>query len=146
MPGELTMTSTPTYSDILDQELGSVIAFYARHKSETASNTLVQMWKFALEEQERLAEAAQRERLQRLLDACVNAQGLVSVVVWQRDCDGVEGDHIALVQPTIEDYTALFESVADNAEGPFSLRIITPEQARDFRPYFRDTFAEAAGY
>ena len=72
--------------------------------------------------------------------------GKVAVVVWGRDCDLCESTQLVTVNATEEAYAQLYCTVEDGAEGPFSLNIISPEEADRFAPHMRDLAAEMMGY
>lgn len=59
--------------------------------------------------------------------------GMVSVEVWSRDCDGTSGTSLSRIPATLQSYRALWLREAEDAEGPFTLQIISPEQAQAFR-------------
>jgi len=88
----------------------------------------------------------ERRRLafQSRLTANINpATGRVRLVHRFRDCDMVEGSRLVDIEPTLEAYEALFDDLSEWAEGPFSLTIVSPEDACEFRPEFRDLALEA---
>ena len=84
-------------------------------------------------------------KLNRVIKA--NARhGEIAVVVWGRDCDLCESTQLVTVDASVDAYKQLYYSVEDGAEGPFSLTIISPEEADQFSPSTRDLAAEMMGY
>ena len=65
------------------------------------------------------------------------------VYVWGRDCDQCESDHISWIEPDLEAYTQLCADTYDSAEGPTTIRLMTPKEANEFKPSFRDRVMEA---
>ena len=94
----------------------------------------------------RLAETADRARAYRLLSANLAADGLVGVVEWGRDCDGVEATLLHRIPADVDAFEALCERIERDAEGPWRVRVITPEEAAAFVASWRDVYAELAGY
>lgn len=72
--------------------------------------------------------------------------GKVPVVVWGRDCDLCESTSLVTIDASMDAYEKLENSVYENAEGPCSLTIISPEEADAFKPSMRDRAAEMMGY
>ena len=65
---------------------------------------------------------------------------------WGRDCDLCESDSVTSIPATVAAFTLFAKRVNDNAEGPCSASIISPENAADYRPHFRDRAAELMNY
>ena len=69
--------------------------------------------------------------------------GEVNVCIWQRDCDMCEGTSLVNIDATLEAYLELYDEVANNAEGPYNLQIVSKSCAESFEPTFRDRIMEA---
>jgi hypothetical protein len=68
---------------------------------------------------------------------------LVPVYIWGRDCDNCESSRITWIEPDLEVFNQLVADVYDSAEGLTAIRVLTPEEAADFTPSFRDRNLEA---
>jgi hypothetical protein len=53
---------------------------------------------------------------------------------------------VTSIPATVAAFTLFAKRVNDNAEGPCSASIISPENAADYRPHFRDRAAELMNY
>lgn len=84
-----------------------------------------------------------RARLTAKLLENADADGNVAVRVWSRDCDMAEATRLTTIKANREAYFALWERIADEAEGPFTLTILSQEEAAEFQPHFRDRVLEA---
>jgi len=73
----------------------------------------------------------------------VDDNGDVAVAVWSRDCDMVEGTHLVHIQADYNAYLDLVDEQERNAEGSWSLTILSPEQATKFVASSRDLALEA---
>ena len=71
---------------------------------------------------------------------------IVNLVVWSRDCDGVEATRLHKLPATIEAYNSFEHNMYEDAEGSWEMEIISPEEAESFEPHFRDRYAEMEGY
>jgi hypothetical protein len=67
----------------------------------------------------------------------------VWVYEWGRDCDMCESSTVYKIPASVMAFLLREKSIYECAEGPTSFRVITPEQAADFQPEFRDRIAEA---
>lgn len=85
------------------------------------------------------------EQIMRTL-AANSREGKTPVVVWGRDCDNAEATSLHTIDSNLDAYIKLYRSVENSAEGAFSVTIISPEEADEFHPTFRDRAAEQAGY
>lgn len=93
---------------------------------------------------EQAEEALDRELYQDELDRLTDPHtGMVNISVWSRDCDMCEGTSIYEIEPELEEYTGFVESMYDGAEGPMSINIISPEQAKETDTRRRDRALEA---
>lgn len=82
-------------------------------------------------------------KLKRQLRMRKRADGKVAVEIWQRDCDMAEFTRMAVIDATTEAYHKLEDAVAQNAEGPYTLRVLSPVEAAAFKPESRDRALEA---
>lgn len=64
--------------------------------------------------------------------------GEVAIRVWQRDCDCVEFTQLKRIPATMLDYWKLQSEMHEDAEGPISFRILSPEEAAEFKPASHD--------
>jgi len=65
------------------------------------------------------------------------------VYVWSRDCECVESDRVVWIHPEAGELDELTDQTEESAEGPYSISMITQEQAADFEPTYRDRIMEA---
>ena len=72
-----------------------------------------------------------------------NGRRVVAVSVWSRDCDMVEGTSLSYVLAHHAAYEKWANHEYEWAEGPMSFTILTPEEAGQFEPVFRDRIGEA---
>lgn len=72
--------------------------------------------------------------------------GVAYIYTRQRDCDCAEWDTVCTLPATVMAYEQYETHVYENAEGAVTVRIITQEQAEDFRPTHRDRAAEMMNY
>ena len=72
----------------------------------------------------------------------------LNVVTWSRDCDCAEVTRLERVKNG-KAFRKAYRSMAQNAEGPFSMRIVSDEEAAELSlelPTFWDRAAEQMGY
>ena len=67
------------------------------------------------------------------LQACTDADGMVAVSVWQRDCDHVEFTRLHRIRPSLYAWMALHDDLHEHAEGPYGVQILSLEEAEEFR-------------
>ena len=72
-----------------------------------------------------------------------SVDGKVWVRVWGRDCDHCESTSIRLIDANYWALEAVRDVVYDDAEGPCSVHIIREDEAKLFKPSFRDGILEA---
>ncbi len=72
--------------------------------------------------------------------------GQVAIAVWSRDCDLAEGTSMHIIAANVPAFIVFEQNIHENAEGPVSITILTPEEAIDFEPTFRDRAAEMMNY
>ena len=94
---------------------------------------------------QRFDRLAVRASVKTMLDAR-NRDGRAYIQIWQRDCDLAEGTELREIPANVPAFVRLENETYDNAEGPVSIAILTPEEADGFVATFRDRAAEAAGY
>lgn len=81
-------------------------------------------------------------RAQRLAE-CTDSDGLVAMYEWGRDCDMCESSSMRRRKMSVMRWEQMERDMYESAEGPCSLYPITPEEAEEFEPEFRDRIAEA---
>ena len=65
-------------------------------------------------------------------------------IEWGRDCDNVEATTLRWINPpTVGELGKVQQSIEENAEGPWTLRLITLQAAEEFEPSSRDRNLEA---
>ena len=87
-------------------------------------------------------------RAMRLLTmfAAWSVDGQIAVYEWGRDCDLCEASSLHWIPATLEAFDQFEDSMYQNAEGPCHCYPVSPADAAEFAPYFRDLAAEMAGY
>ena len=65
---------------------------------------------------------------------------------WGRDCDLAESSHITKIDATLEAFEEAENDMYDGAEGPCHCCLMSPGDAAEFEPTFRDRAAEQMGY
>ncbi len=95
------------------------------------------------ERRDHLAKTLQgvRRNYEHVLDVLAKDSG-IHCIVWQQDCDLYEST-AAHRFDSYDDYTSFVDCLQDNAEGPYSLSIVSKEEYEDFSPSFRDRIMEA---
>lgn len=84
----------------------------------------------------------ERAEVARLLrDNSIN--GKAHIEVWQRDCDMAEWTTKTTIDANVRAYTKLRNEIAEGAEGPFRLHILTPREAASWTRESRDRVLEA---
>lgn len=78
--------------------------------------------------------------------AAWSVDGQVWVRQWGRDCDLMESDYCYRLPANLDAILEAENDMYDNAEGPCTLRLVSPEYAERFRPTRRDIAAEQMGY
>lgn len=68
---------------------------------------------------------------------------MVLVYQWQRDCDMCERDSVVAIPAGRRYFAKVERDLYDGAEGPGGIYTITPEDAAEFSPSFRDRVLEA---
>lgn len=68
------------------------------------------------------------------------------VEVWGIDCDGVEATTLQSIPATYEAFKELRRGVYENAEGPCAVFILPISRVDSWQSYYRDRYAEQAGY
>ncbi len=69
--------------------------------------------------------------------------GKVNVIAWSRDCDHSESTRCFKIAATPDAYWAAYGRMEDGAEGPFTLHIVSQDEADAFEPETRDFVLEA---
>ncbi len=72
--------------------------------------------------------------------------GQVAIAVWSRDCDLAEGTSMHIIAANVPAFIVFEQNIYENAEGPVSIAILTPEEALCFSATFRDRAAEMMNY
>ena len=82
-----------------------------------------------------------------ILDRCIKAHedvdGMVTVKVWQLDCDCASGTSIYQIKPNVEAWDELLDMLYEGAEGQVIPTLLTPQEASYFRPESHDHALEA---
>jgi hypothetical protein len=63
--------------------------------------------------------------------------------VWERDCDMVEVTRRVIVDANITAYRKYVEELAEGAEGPYTVELMSEEESNRFEPSMRDRVMEA---
>lgn len=90
-----------------------------------------------------MKEGDHRDSILMLLKQSVLPHGMTALEVWQRDCDCAEWTTMRDVKPTLEAFDDLVNEIYEIAEGPVSIRVISPREVDDWEPYDRDRVLEA---
>ena len=69
--------------------------------------------------------------------------GMVAIAQWGRDCDMAEGTSAYLIPANIRAYLDHEQGMYENAEGPCSQWVLSPQEYAEFTPSFRDRALEA---
>lgn len=69
--------------------------------------------------------------------------GKVWLEVWQRDCDCVEWTERRQIAATVSAFIALNAQIGDDADGPFSVSILSQQDAAEWQSNQRDRITEA---
>lgn len=69
--------------------------------------------------------------------------GTVFVEIDSTDCDHCRSTSITGIKASVMAFNALCDYVYEGAEGSTYITIVSPEEAADFKPSFRDYIAEA---
>lgn len=89
----------------------------------------------------------ERQSLQAMINERAFPDGSVALEIWGRDCDLCESSYIRIFpNPTVFQIDKYMDHCYEWADGPMSIRILTPKEAEEFKPYFRDIAAEQMGY
>lgn len=92
---------------------------------------------------DRHAYLADKIAMKRRIAACAE-NGKVAVVESGMDCDCVRySGHVSIIDATVEAYEAHYDHVAKWADGPFSLGVVSPSEARKIKRQSRDLALEA---
>jgi hypothetical protein len=73
-------------------------------------------------------------------------EGKLYVIVWGRDCDHTESQYLRTIPANRHALNKLEDWIADGAEGPFTLSIISHKESLDFEASQFDRAAYNAGY
>ena len=133
---------TEAYDDAREA-MGRAAYQQVAHRGRAAGATLGCMLYDGLVDGDRAVDTL---KLKWLLRGNVLANGRVCVEVWGRDCDLYESTSLNYIEPTVEAWAALDEALYRDAEGPYSMRILSPAAESMWNPYTRDRAAELAGY
>lgn len=72
--------------------------------------------------------------------------GKITVDDWGRDCDQFETTSLREIDATLDALATLVEDTSENAEGPWSLMVMTPREVDDWKRSERDRAAEQMNY
>lgn len=87
-----------------------------------------------------------RAKLHARMQEC-KVDGMVTILEAGRDCDGIVYSGVRhVIKAHVLAFDRLDEELNNWADGPYGLRVATPDEAAEARYQSRDTFAEAAGY
>lgn len=72
--------------------------------------------------------------------------GKITVEDWGRDCDQYETTRLREIDATLDALATLVEATSENAEGPWSLMVMTPKEVEKWERTERDHAAEQMNY
>ena len=93
----------------------------------------------------RLDPLAEREALSTIIEES-KVDGEIFVCRWYRDCDGVESKTMIKLPARVMAYELFVQRESEWADGPMYFNVMSKEEVDGFQPYWRDTYAERAGY
>jgi hypothetical protein len=67
----------------------------------------------------------------------------VTVEIWERDCDMVEATRLETIDANLLALNRLYERLSRDAEGPFTVGMLTPNEAANWQRTYRDRVLEA---
>jgi hypothetical protein len=83
---------------------------------------------------------ARQHLIQRFKECCVDGQ--VGVVTWGRDCDGVEGTSMTVIDAVeVGDFDAYCDNMGKWADGPINFTLVPPDH--EHQPWQHDRTLEA---
>jgi hypothetical protein len=69
--------------------------------------------------------------------------GKLHLHVWERDCDMMEVTRRVIIDANITAYRKYAEELAEGAEGPYTVELMSREESDKFTPSERDRIMEA---
>lgn len=69
--------------------------------------------------------------------------GKVAVRIWSRDCGHCESEYIKWIEPSLYAVEQERRDLEKDAEGPYSVTVLTLAEADEFEPTTRDRILEA---
>ena len=136
------ITIKPLDQDIIKSCLDDILEDTNRNNYEGAAKLAQELSNYFY----RITEKVRKSELTQSLQKAVHRDNTTAIVIWGQDCDLAENTRITYIKPVVEEYDELEQHIADSAEGPYMLTILTPEETAYFKPMFRDRAAEMAGY
>jgi len=70
----------------------------------------------------------------------------ITIEIWGRDCDQFESTSLKEIDASIDALATLVEDVQEYAEGPWSLKVMSPREVDEWERSERDHAAEQMGY
>ena len=72
--------------------------------------------------------------------------GKLTVELWGRDCDQFESTSLKEINASLDSLATIVEDMSDNAEGAWSLKVMTPREVDDWERSEHDHAAEQMNY
>jgi len=70
----------------------------------------------------------------------------ITIEIWGRDCDQFESTSLKEIDASIDALATLVEDVQEYAEGPWSIKVMSPREVNEWERSERDHAAEQMGY
>lgn len=114
-----------------------------KHYNKEERKTLRQWYKMTSSRAQNASDSLKiKARIRASIDRN-QVKGTVFVMIDSTDCDHCRSTSITVIQAGVMSFQALENHVYNNAEGATSVCIISPAEAGEFKPSFRDYIAEA---